>query len=76
MRPKRGREIGLGGNRASSNLVFVKLRGMIIEGAERAILLARFFFFFFFYISCIHCYRTRTRMQRYLWRKKNLNLKT
>ena len=36
-RPKRGREIGVGGNRAPSNLVFVKLRGRKIEGAEREI---------------------------------------
>ena len=40
-RPKRDRKIGVGGNRAPSNLVFVKLRGRKIEGAERAILLAR-----------------------------------
>ena len=35
-RPKRGRKIGVGGDRAPSNLVFVKLRGRKIEGAERA----------------------------------------
>ena len=40
-RPKRGREIGVGGNRAPSNLVFVKCRGRKKGGAERAILLAR-----------------------------------
>ena len=34
-RPKRGREIGVGGNRAPSNLEFVKRRGRKIEGAER-----------------------------------------
>ena len=37
-RPKRGREIGVGENRAPSNLVFVKLRGRKIEGAEREFL--------------------------------------
>ena len=35
-RPKGGSEIGVGGNRAPSNLVFVNLRGRKIEGAERA----------------------------------------
>ena len=35
-RPKRGREIGVGGDRAPSSLVFVNLRGRKIEGAERA----------------------------------------
>ena len=34
-RPKRGRKIGVGGDRAPSNLVFVNLRGRKIEGAER-----------------------------------------
>ena len=34
-RPKRDRKIGVGGDRAPSNLVFVKLRGRKIEGAER-----------------------------------------
>ena len=33
-RPKRSKEIGVGGNRAPSNLVFVKCRGRKIEGAE------------------------------------------
>ena len=36
-RPKRGREINVGGNRAPSNLVFVNLRGRKIEGAERGV---------------------------------------
>ena len=36
-KPKRGREVGVGGNRAPSNLVFIKLRGRKIEGAERGI---------------------------------------
>ena len=35
-RPKRSQEIGVGGNRAPSSLVFVKFRGRKIEGAERA----------------------------------------
>ena len=30
-----------------------------------------FFYFIFIFISCIHCYGTRTRMQRLLWRKQN-----
>ena len=34
-RPKRGRKIGVGGDRAPSSLVFVKLRGRKKEGAER-----------------------------------------
>ena len=34
-RPKRGGEIGVGGDRAPSSLVFVNLRGRKIEGAER-----------------------------------------
>ena len=36
-RSERGREMRVGGNRAPSNLVFVKLRGRKIEGAERAL---------------------------------------
>ena len=35
-KPKGGREIGKGRDRAPSNLVFVKLRGRKITGAERA----------------------------------------
>ena len=35
-KPKRGEEFGVGGDRAPSNLVFVKYRGRKIEGAERA----------------------------------------
>ena len=35
-KPKRGEESGMGGDRAPSDLVFVKLRGTKIEGAERA----------------------------------------
>ena len=34
-RLKRGRKIGVGGDRAPSSLVFVNLRGRKIEGAER-----------------------------------------
>ena len=34
-RPKRGEEIGVGGNRAPSDLGFVKLTGRKIEGTER-----------------------------------------
>ena len=49
-RPKRGRKSGVGGDGAPSHLVFVKLRGRKIEGAEHAILLAPFFFFFFFFL--------------------------
>ena len=48
-KPKRGGEIGVGGDRAPSSLVFVKLRGRKIEGAERAQLLSGFFFFFSFF---------------------------
>jgi len=33
------------------------------------------FSFFFFFISGIDCYGTRTRRQRWLLRKQNLNLK-
>ena len=32
---KRGEESGVGGDRAPSDLVFVKLRGRKIKGAER-----------------------------------------
>ena len=35
-RLKRGREVGIGGDRAPSSLVLVKLRGRKIGGAERA----------------------------------------
>ena len=51
-RPKLGREIGVGGDRAPSNLAFVNLRGTKIEGAERDQLLSAFFFllFIFFFI--------------------------
>ena len=35
-----------------------------VRKVVRAYLLGGFFFFFFFFISCIHCYGTRTRMQR------------
>ena len=50
-KPKRGREIGVGGDHAPSNLVFVKLRGRKIEGAcPLGPFLFFFFFFFFFYI--------------------------
>ena len=38
-KPKRGEESGVGGDRAPSDLVFVKCRGRKIKGAERAILL-------------------------------------
>ena len=38
----------MGGNRAPSNWLFVKLRGRRIEGEERAQLRAGFFFFFLF----------------------------
>ena len=48
-RPKQGREIGVGGDRAPSSLVFVKLRGRKIEGAECLPLLRVFFSFFFLY---------------------------
>ena len=40
-RPKRCSETSLGGNHAPSNLVFVNIRGMKIEGAECDIFLAR-----------------------------------
>ena len=37
----------------------------IAGGVRKTQLLSGFvFFFFFFFISCIHCYGTRTRMQR------------
>ena len=51
-KPKRGEESGVGGDHAPSDLVFVKLRGRKIEGAERAQLLGVLFFF----ISCVHCF--------------------
>ena len=40
----------MGGNRAPSNLVFVKLGGRKIEGAEHVYLLRAFFLFFFFFL--------------------------
>ena len=40
-KPKRGEESGVGGDRASSDMVFVKCRGRKTEGGKRAILLAR-----------------------------------
>ena len=40
-KPKRGEESGVEGDRAPIDSVFVELRGRKIEGAERAILLAR-----------------------------------
>ena len=42
---KRGEESGAGGDRAPSDLVFVKCRGRKIEGAERANYTAPFFLF-------------------------------
>ena len=56
-RPKRGGVIGVRGDRAPSSLVFVKLRGRKIEGAEHENrgcgawqILGVFFFFFFFFL--------------------------
>ena len=48
-----GEESGVGGDRAPSDLVFVKLRGREIEGAERDPTLRHFFFFFFFFFFCL-----------------------
>ena len=48
-RPKQGRKIGVGGDRAPSSLGFVKLRGRKIEGTERVNSYAAFFFFFLFF---------------------------
>ena len=64
-KPKREKESGVGGDRAPSDLVFVKLRGRKIEGTERAQLLSVFLFFFFissalFYSSS----RYKDRMKR------------
>ena len=49
-RPKRGRKIGVAGDRAPSSLVCIKLRGRKIEGAEHATYTAPFFTFCFFFL--------------------------
>ena len=55
-KPKRGEESGVGGDRAPSDLVFVKLRGRKKEGAERAQFLSVFFFVFLFFFFLYHAF--------------------
>ena len=62
-KPKRGKESGVGGDCAPSDLVFVKCRGRKIEGTERATPKSSFLFFFSYIMRSLFL-GTRSFVQR------------